>query len=282
MPVGFTPTQNRLRDDVHGLVDSGGNVGRMNYVTSTLDREQISFKKYSIGWWTPYYNIVTNENPRKKDVMFVCHYDKTDNLTLVFRQWTHGLLDPILPCFADGGWDNGGGVAVGLELARRGYCVAFVGLEESGLIGSRALVADLPLPLPREVHCIDQVGAAKPVRGLAPWPLGGSDHVPFQHTSFATEIVNGALFNGPFGLIPRKTWFVCRGTKGYWMTSLPDGGGADFAIVTVSFLAAGPTLGASLPLSMFSRYQGIWDRAGVLKPWYLEDAVILAEKWASD
>lgn len=219
-PDAKTELGRRLRADLIAVCAPYTNAGREEAVRSILRRDGVPFAEHKPVLWSLRRNLLANfavRHPPK--VLFLAHVDMTDALTALPRGWSLGAIDG--PALSGGALDNGGGVAVGIELARRGYPVAFTALEEAGLLGSRALAAEMDV-LPELVISIDCVGDGQllVVVGATPNPIAASDQDAFNRQNPAVEIVRGVLWNGPLGVLPwHRGFFRATSTEAVLLTS---------------------------------------------------------------
>lgn len=251
-----------LQTSLQTVVAGWGNPGRKNAIVARagelgLDR---SLRTEGIDWFTIQNNVIIDLPGTSPELVYVvAHYDKTDiNPLRLVSSLFNGILDDLMPFTSDGAVDNGSGVSVALELAHAvskrdhalSYRFLFPGAEESGLRGTRAHLAGLPMDEKKRIRMainIDTVGVdfagncvsedalsskaidaarrANAALALAPPNTSSdSDYAPFQKNGFLSDFLLGLENNYIGGLLPQRSWFS-----------------SSFTVATLNFSACGMT-----------------------------------------
>lgn len=247
-----TEILNSLTKTTEALVNAGGNRKRGKAIIKRVDELSLrtTLKIEKIDWLSSQKNYIIKIPGQKDSIIYlVSHYDKTDVNPLTFvSTMLNGVLDNLISWSysTDGAIDNATGVAVNLQLAQTiasrnnkyTYHILLVGSEETGLRGSRAHVARLPLDIFNKILFVintDVIGVKNksncvstnvsnsrlsdlslkvatelnlPLKtGKIP-PLACSDYAPFKKTSWASDFGRSLQFNLVGAFIPQRSYFT--------------------------------------------------------------------------
>jgi hypothetical protein len=238
-----------ISNNLEGLAHARLNKKREKYVRKTLYSINSNVRKERIDIYSFQHNYIMEIKGETEKIIYItAHYDKTDmNIFKMFSLFCNGLLDePFSFTFlSQGAIDNGTGVVTALQLASKlctqsnyyTYRILLSGSEESGIRGSRAHVAKIPINKWQHVKCcinIDCIGVKNERLAiinndcdphllrlsietakekeidlvLIAGTLGMSDNTPFNKTNFALDFGRSLLFNLPGAFLPQRSYFT--------------------------------------------------------------------------